>query len=60
MSILTVILKDSERTFRKKYLMYVPYTADLTDPEVKRCVDDSISEFDGEVDSVQVKIAITK
>ena len=60
MSVLTVILKDSERTFRKIYLMYNAYTASLEDPKVDECVRDALSEFDGESVDVRVTIAITK
>lgn len=53
---LTVIVKDSERTLRMKHLLYEAYMVTDTDPIVMKCVNDTIAQFQGEPDSVNVKI----
>lgn len=40
-SILTVILQGPDWTFKKKYLMYEPYTNDEEDEVVKKCISDA-------------------
>lgn len=56
MNELTVILKDEERTLRKKFVVYEPYTVSLDDPFIKKCVETTLEEFKGDADSIQVKI----
>lgn len=53
---LTVIVKDSERTLRMKHLIYEQYSVSEADPIVMKCVNDTISQFQGEPESVNVKI----
>lgn len=55
---ITVIVKDEERTLRQKYLQYELYAVDQHDPVIKSCIDQTLNEFQGEPDSVQVKISV--
>jgi len=55
---LTVIVKDSERTFRMKHLIYDDYSVNDNDPIIKKCVDDTLVQFHGEPESVNIKISL--
>ena len=55
---LTVIIRDSERTLRMKHLIYDSYSIADNDPLITKCVNDAIAQFQGEPDSVKVKINI--
>lgn len=56
MNELTVILKDSERTYRQKFLIYEAYTVSCDDPIVLKCIEEAMNNFDGEPECVQIKI----
>lgn len=55
---LTVTIKDDDRTLKKSFLLYENYTVDETDPVIKNCIDETISEFQGEPDDVKVTIVM--
>jgi hypothetical protein len=56
---ITVIVKDDERSLRKKHLIYDVYAIDENDPILSQCIRDSEKEFGGEATDVQVKISMT-
>jgi hypothetical protein len=57
MSELTVIVKDADRTYRHKFLLYDAYTVQLDDPVIKECIDEAINSFKSDaVESVIVNI----
>ena len=56
MTELTVILKDSDRTYRQKFLIYEDYTATEDDPIILACIEESKKSFDGDPETIQVKI----
>ena len=56
MSELTVILKDSERTFRQNFLSYGNYSIRDDDPFILMCIATAKKNFEGDPESVQVKI----
>lgn len=56
MSELTVILKDSDKTLRFKFLMYVPYTVSVDDPEVVARIEEAKKNFQGDPEEINVKI----
>jgi hypothetical protein len=56
MSELTVILKDSDRTYRQKFLVYEAFTVSDNDPVVLMCIENAKKNFDGDPESVQIKI----
>jgi hypothetical protein len=56
MNELTVILKDSERTYRHKFLLYEEYTVSITDPVILLCIEEAKKSFVGEPESIQIKI----
>ena len=53
-----VIIKDEEKTLKKSFLIYEELTASDTDPIIKRCIDETLLNFNGEPSSVSVKISI--
>lgn len=56
MNELTVVLKNSDRTYRQKFLIYEAYAVSAEDPIVLKCLEESKKNFDGEPESVQIKI----
>jgi hypothetical protein len=56
MSELTVILKDSERSYRQKFLIYENLTPSDDDPVIMRCIEEAKNNFDGEPETIQIKI----
>lgn len=56
MNQLTVILKDEERTYRQKFLIYDAYTLCDHDPMILACIEQAKTNFQGEPNSVQIKI----
>ena len=56
MSELTVILKDSERTYRQKFLVYEAYCPAHDDPLIMRCILEAKKNFDGEPEDINIKI----
>jgi hypothetical protein len=56
MTELTVILKDSERSYRQKFLVYETYSTDIDDPVITSCIDQASKNFEGDPDTIQIKI----
>lgn len=56
MNELTVILKDSERTYKHKFLIYEPYSVDPLDDEIQKCIEEAKKNFDGNPESIIIKI----
>ena len=56
MTELTVILKDSDRTYRQKFLIYEAYSVMDNDPVINMCIEGAKKNFEGEPEIVQVKI----
>lgn len=56
MTELTVILKDSERTYRQKFLCYEKHSTSEDDPVILMCIENAKKNFQGEPEEIQVKI----
>lgn len=56
MTELTVVLKDSERTYRQKFLVYEAYTPSNDDPIVCACIQEARKNFEGEPEDIHIKI----
>ena len=56
MTELTVIFKDEDKTYRQKFLLYETYTVSEYDAVILRCIEEARRNFDGETDTVQIKI----
>ena len=51
-----MIFKDESKTYRQKFLLYDTYTVSQDDAVVMRCIEEARRNFDGETDTVQIKI----
>jgi len=58
MSELTVILKDSESTYKHKFLCYEKYTMDAKDPYIAECVGIAQNICKFTPDSVVLKVTM--
>jgi hypothetical protein len=58
MSELTVILKDSERTYRQKFLMYSPFIIgdEPLHPDIVKCINEAKLNFQGEPEEITIRI----
>lgn len=56
MNELTVILKDPERTYRQKFLIYDVITVSDTDPVINHSITEAMKNFDGQPENIQIKI----
>jgi hypothetical protein len=56
MAELTVILKDSERTYRHKFLVYDLFTIAADDPKIIHCIQEAKKSFEGEPEEINIKI----
>ena len=56
MSELTVILKDSDRTYRQKFLIYEEFAVSCEDPIILSCIEEAKKNFEGEPENIQIKI----
>ncbi len=56
MNELTVILKDSDRTYRQKFLVYEAYQVSCEDPVILKCIDEARKNFEGDPENIQIKI----
>jgi len=55
---LTVILKDPERTYRQKHLIYEPFSMCEDDQTIKDCIDKSLLDFPDKPESIQIKVSM--
>jgi hypothetical protein len=56
MSEITVILKDSDRIYRQQFVVYEMYSVSIDDPVILACIEQAKKNFQGDPESVQVKI----
>lgn len=60
MFVLVVILKDDERTYRKKFLCYdEEITVSENDKYIKQCIQEALEDFQGEPDDITIQITMT-
>jgi hypothetical protein len=56
MAELTVILKDSERTYRQKFLVYENITVSDQDSHILHYIEEAKKNFQGEPEEIKIKI----
>lgn len=56
MNELTVVLKDSERTYRHKFLAYEPYEVTEDNPFIIECIAEAVKIFGNDPETIQIKI----
>lgn len=55
-SVLTITLKDEEKTLRSKHLLYESYCVHPDDPVIKQCIARALKDFNGEPSDVKIRI----
>ena len=55
---ISVTIKDDEKSLTKKFLEYEKYNVDEEDPIIKKAIEETLSNFDGEPSDIVVKIKI--
>ena len=55
---LTVVLKDSERTFKHKFLVYDELVMDPNAPVVQDCIQQARESFKSEPDDIVIKTSM--
>lgn len=56
MSEITVILKDADRTYKQKFLIYEKYSVSEDEILILQCIAEAKKNFEGEPESIQIKI----
>ena len=56
MNEMTVILKDSDRIYKQKFLIYEKYELSDESPIIQECISEAKKNFDGRPEHVQIKI----
>lgn len=56
---LTVILKDSERVVRHKFLLFNDFTVHPENEMIKKCIDEATRSFPGNPEDIDIKIHMT-
>ena len=49
---------EDDLTFRAKHILEEEYTIDANDPVILRCVNKTLSQFDGIAESIKVNITL--
>ena len=55
---LTVIIKNSESTYRQKFLCYEAYELQPYNPFIMACIEDAKANFKGEAEEIRVKASM--
>jgi len=55
---LKITIKDNEKKLDKKFLIYDTYTTDEEDETIKRCIGETLENFDGEPEHITVNIKL--
>lgn len=55
---ITVSIRNSEQTYKEKFLIYDDFTCSEKDPIVKKCVEDAISHVTGEPEKITLRIRL--
>ena len=56
---LTVILKNDESTYRRKFLIYDPFTVDPDNEVIKECISVAQKEGKFDPDDIDIKIVMS-
>jgi hypothetical protein len=55
---LTVIIKNSESTYRQKFLCYDAYELQPYNPWIQACIEDAKKMFHGEPENINIKATL--
>jgi hypothetical protein len=53
---LTVTLKTTETTYRKKFLIYEPFTMDRSDPKIQALIKETLEDFKQRPDDCDITV----
>ena len=56
---ITITIKDDEKRLVAKYLIYEKYQVDIHDDVIGKCIADTMTNFQGEPESVKVRINLS-
>lgn len=56
MNEISIIIKDSERRYKRDFTEYDNFQVHEDDPVVKECIETALQEFKGEPDSIVLKV----
>lgn len=54
----TIVLKGEDKTYKQKFLCYVPINVSGDDPEIDRCIREAKTNFVGDPEDIQVRILL--
>jgi len=54
----TVSIRNSEQTYKEKFLIYDDFRCDSNDPVIKECIDTAVSHMQGEPEKIAVRIRL--
>lgn len=55
---LTITVRDEERSYKTKHLLYVPYSLQSDDPLIKDLIAKALVEFNGEPTDVKLRASL--
>lgn len=55
---ITVTIKNSEQTYKEKFLIYDEFQCNSSDPIVKECIDTAVSHMQGEPEKITVRVRL--
>lgn len=53
---LSVTIKDDDKKLNKKFIIYDPYEVKEDDPTIKKCIEETLANFNGQPTDVKVNI----
>jgi len=53
---ITIVLKDSERTYKHEFLIYEDFSITDDDPVIQSCVDKAKENFKGEPEDITLRL----
>lgn len=53
---LKVTIKDCEKTLKKDFSSYEVYQVNVNDPFIKKCIEETLDNFDGKPDDITINI----
>jgi hypothetical protein len=59
MTVVTCVVKDDEKTLKKKHLIYEPFSVETGDLTLERLAQESLKEFVGEPTDIYFNIKYT-
>ncbi len=52
---ITVSIRDSERNYKQKFLVYDPITLNAPDPQLSALIQEAVKNFNGQPDDIRIR-----